>query len=286
MVLFATPDFGASGVIVLFIPVAAGVFCGIISIALSLSAPGSSLGFRCGLGTVIWGLVWPLLCFCLAGRHLLGVAYLVFALPILPGLLGIGLSRLKPGLGFQAARGIGVLVAITLVVVGMWHWHTSFVAGREMMGFLDGKSQPKISNFQIDYGQQRVICTDKAVCGYLADAMKKAIRGRGPDLALGGSGAFTFRFDSGSSYYIECAYIFDKGFSISIPEANPPEAGWPTHEVDFPEPVPDRVQKIWDFLHRPDNKVFGMVMTVEDGSPVRLEYDRSLDIEGRNRQNR
>jgi hypothetical protein len=73
---------------------------------------------------------------------------------------------------------------------------------------------------------------------------------------------------------------------MSIPEANPPEAGWPTHEVDFPEPVPDRVQQIWDLLHRADNKVFGMVMTVEDGKPVRLQYDRSLDIEGRNIQQR
>lgn len=270
MILFATPDFGASGVIVLFIPVAAGVFCGIISIALSLSVPGSSLGFRWGLGTVIWGVVWPLLCFCLAGKHLLAVAYLLFGLPILPGLLGIGLSRLKLGLGLQAARGVGVFVAIAVVILGSWHWHTSFVAGREMMGLLDGKPQPTISSFQIDYGQQRVICTDKAVCGYVADSMRKAIRGRGPDLAHGGSGAFTFCFGSGSSYYVECAYIFDKGFSVSIPEAEPPEAGWMTHEVDFAE-MPDRLQQIWHFLNRADSKVLGRVMTVEDGSPVRLD---------------
>ena len=284
MILFATPDFGASGVIVLFFPVAAGVLCGIVSIALSLSFPGSSLGYRWGLGTVIWGAVWPLLCFCLVGRGLVAEAYLLFAAPIVPGMLGIALCRLKPGLGLYAARTIGLFVVVAVVVFVSWHWWANATAGREMMNLLDGKPQPKISGFHIDYQQRRVICTDKTVCEYIAQSMKKAVRGRGTELNLGASYSFTFYFGSGSIYYVECACVFDKGFSISIPEANPPEAGWMTHEVDFSEPVPDRVQRMWAFLNRSDTKVLGMVMTVEDVGQIRFRYDRSLDLEGRNVQ--
>jgi hypothetical protein len=282
MVLFATPDFGASGCVVLLFPLAGGILCGLISIAVCLTCPRSRLGFRLGMLSVIWGVVLPLLCFCLAGRELAAIAYPILASPILPGLLGIGLSRLPAGLGLRIARVGGVLVFATAVLLIIQHWYGSARAGQEMMRLLDGKGQGMITSMRIDGGQRRVTCTDRAVCDYITNSVRKAIRGRGTELALGASYAFTFQLDSGSLYYVECACVFDKGFSLSIPEAHSPEAGWMTHQVDFPEPIPERLQQIWQFLHRSDTKVLGTIMTVEEGSLVRLDYDRRLDLERRN----
>jgi hypothetical protein len=142
----------------------------------------------------------------------------------------------------------------------------------------------EISEFRIELQQRVAICKDKSVCAYLAKSLRKAKRGYGTDLSLGFSYSFTFRFVSGDEYCAREACVFDKGFSMSIPEANPPppEAGWVTHQVDFLDPIPERLREIWKFLRDPHDRVYGSVMIVEDGKHIRVEYDRQLDLEGRN----
>ena len=54
-----------------------------------------------------------------------------------------------------------------------------------------------------------------------------------------------------------------------------------THEVSFLTPLPERLAQIWKVLDEPWEKVAGSVMIVEEGKPVRIEYDRQLNVEAK-----
>jgi hypothetical protein len=260
------------------------ILCGSVSIGASLCCPKSSFGFRTGILTIIIGVMSPPLFFCLTGNNLTKYAYLYLASPIVPGLLGVGLSRLPAGKVLWLARIAGILTAITGILTLGHYFCTTSISGQQIMELLGGSKKIGITCVSIEHQQRRVICTDIGVCDYFAESLRKARRGRGPELASGTSYSFTFHFNSGSEYCVEEACVFDKGFSLSIPEADPPEAGWMTHQVNFLDPIPDRLGQIWSFLDQRWEEVAGSVMVVEEGCHVRIEYDRQLDREGRNIQ--
>lgn len=256
--------------------------CGAISIGASVLFTNSRFGFRCGILAVVIGVLSPPLFFCLTASGMLWHAYAVLASPALPGVLGVWLSRTR-GRTLGIARILIVSVTIAGAAALAYQSRANAIAGQQMMALLSGNEQVEIVSFRVEHQQRRVICADRVVCDHVARSLRGAISDSDPGgrLRLGASYSFTFQFNSGSRYRAAEACVFDGGFSASIPEANPFHDAVMTHEVHFQEPMPERLRQIWGFLHEPWEKVAGSVMIVEDGCPVRIEYDRRLDAEGR-----
>jgi hypothetical protein len=258
-----------------------GILCAVISIGASVLFTNSRFAFGLGAFAVAIGVLSPLAFLCLTANRMFWYAYVFLASPALAGAMGLWLSRAR-GRTLRTARILIVGLALAGAVTAGYRLHANAVAGQQMLGLLRGSEQVEIAQFEIEHQQRRVICTDKAVCDHIAKSMRDAIEYPGAPLRLGVSYSFTFRFISGSRYGVQEACVFDGGFSASIPEANPFCEPVMTHQVAFREPIPKRLREIWVFLREPWEKVAGSVMIVEEPRPVRIEYDRRLDLEGRN----
>ena len=111
--------------------------------------------------------------------------YSLLASPILPGLLGVGLSKIPSGIWLWLARAVLVVTIIVGAILGGRNWYAGSVAARDMLNLVHGSREVEIAEFSIEYQQRKVICDDMAVCRHLAASLRKAKQGRGIDLTIG-----------------------------------------------------------------------------------------------------
>jgi len=241
---------------------------GIIAVGANLWRPASRMGFVSGAVACTIGLLSPGLVF-IAGGQVVPSVYLLLLTPVLPGMLGLALSRVRPGAVLCVARGIGIAVAVTAMSAGGYYAYVRHLGSRDMIALLAGSEQVQIVGFSIEGQGQRVECTDRALCDYLAGCLRK---GTQHFIEVGDKPySFTFDFASGGRYHVTVGHVIEHGLILSIPEANPGEYGWPTHKVIFCQPVPERIEMIWAFLYQGAPKADGRVMRVREGCAPRIQ---------------
>ena len=162
-----------------------GIGCGAVSMLASVILTKSRFAFRCGLVAVVIGVLSPPLLWILTGSHLSLHGYSLLASPILPGLLGVGLSKIPSGIWLWLARAVLVVTIIVGAILGGRNWYAGSVAARDMLNLVHGSREVEIAEFSIEYQQRKVICDDMAVCRHLAASLRKAKQGRGIDLTIG-----------------------------------------------------------------------------------------------------
>jgi hypothetical protein len=258
-----------------------GHSCGAVSIVTSVLLSKSRFALYCGLVAVVVGFLSPPLLWILAGGHLRPSGYLLLASPILPGVVGAGLSQMPKGIWLWLARTGVAILAVLAVVLGGRHWYATSLAAHEMLSLLGGSEAVEIVSVTIGYQGRAVVCDDRSVCRHLARSLRRAKQGRGTEIRLGPAYCLEFQFLSGNKYRVGDACVFDKGFSISVPEGDPPppEPGWMTHQVNLLEPFPERLQQIWAFLCDKRETAYGWRMIVDERKPIRMQYDERLHVQ-------
>ena len=156
-----------------------------------------------------------------------------------------------------------LIFSVTVGWIGSSVLHRRY-ATADFNALLDGSEGVELTLFKTDYQQRRVICTDEEVLAYLASMLRQS---SGRNGNIGASYDFTFRFSTGRQCTVRCYLITTSRLSFFVP---------PSHEITLQSPIPDRVREIMNFLDAPWEEVAGLVQFVENGYPIRYEYDRRL----------
>ena len=122
-----------------------GLFCGTASLLMGVLVSKSRLAFCCGLIALASGFLSPALIWILAGRHLSPHGYLLLASPLLPGLLGVGLSQIPSGIWLRRARTAIVMTAIVAAILGGRNWYAEPVADRNLLDSLHGSKRVEVA---------------------------------------------------------------------------------------------------------------------------------------------
>jgi hypothetical protein len=279
IMIFAANMPGMEWIPVILVSMSVNGLCGLASVFASLFFPRSMFGYRAGLASLLIGALSVPVFLCVIGRHLYPVGYVFIAAPSLLGGLGLMVYATRRSRALPWLR-IGIS-AITLVILGVLFrcWYIARAAEQEMLALVSGNERAAIVAFEID-GQQRLVeCTDRAVCEYLTVATRQARRGKltdlGKGLKWGGAGVYTFalRFASGYTFNVVRTDPYKNGLVLSV---DPVELGWPTHEVRFPDPIPERLTQILEFLGKKCEDVAGEVLILADGQPPTYYYYERL----------
>jgi hypothetical protein len=174
------------------------------------------------------------------------------------------MKALEKKLILAAVIFFGLLIAFTFYI----HW----LGEKKMVALLDGNQSINITRLEINFQQRRLFCTDTDVLRYLKEILAK--HPRGMSNTGGGSYEGIFTFANGGQFKGALS-IGTNGFYISIPSQAAEEA-FPTHCVLLIEPVPEKVQQIFNFLNEPYQKIAGTVLILEEGKSIYTRHDESL----------
>jgi hypothetical protein len=147
------------------------------------------------------------------------------------------------------------------------------LAADDLDRVLRGEDDLSVSAFHIEFQQRVVVCTDRSVTQYLTQMMRKS-----STFGNGGSGysyCFAFSFSTGRTYKLY-GYISNSQFALSVPSAAPHESGYPTHNIVFEPPIPNRVDEIFTFLNAPWEEVGGLSLHASDDKPLQYTYVPAL----------
>ena len=129
--------------------ICSGFFLGAASILTSILVLKSRCAICFGLLAVAFGFLSPPLIWVLAGKQLSPHGYLFLACPILPGLLGVGLSQTAIGIWLRLARIAIAMTAIVGAILG--DWYAESITAPDLIDVLHGSKKVDIAEFSIEH---------------------------------------------------------------------------------------------------------------------------------------
>lgn len=167
--------------------------------------------------------------------------------------VGYGLFRLASAIimpwirrsGTLKSRAASVLLStIVATSIGLVADHYDFEHRGKAAAFalLNGDKRPRIVRMEIEGQQRKVICTDPAVLRYLEDCFRNCNR---RELPGGYSYEIKLFFEDGTRFSGSSYWCLD-GFKTRV-FADPYFP--PTHDIELQSPMPDRVQRMIQFLN-------------------------------------
>jgi hypothetical protein len=130
---------------------------------------------------------------------------------------------------------------------------------RQLRTMLSGDESIRFSRLVIQGQQRQVLCSDPAVLRYV----ERCSRGHIPcpkDRVMGWSYHVILEFQNGGYTDLWGTFndnIFDTHVGV------PRDVGWPTHYIPFPEPMPERMKQILDYIAVPHERLGGRKLVVD-----------------------
>jgi hypothetical protein len=168
-------------------------------------------------------------------------------------------------------RSVWVLAVVSVLLIAAY-FYSHQVGERKLVGLLNGDQTVDILSFETKYQQRRLVCTDRAVLGYLKEMLLKHPK----DMTNAGGfsyyGYITFADGGTFDGYMS---IGTNGFDISV-SSQAAEEGFMTHSALLVPPVPEKVRQVFAFLSDPHKKIAGTVLILKEGQNPERQYDASL----------
>jgi hypothetical protein len=170
-------------------------------------------------------------------------------------------------------RWILFALALGITLAGAVYGIAQLAEGRrgeeKTRALLSGDANVRLQRIQIDYHQQRVICTDPEVLRYLEERFRR--HEPEPDF-LGTTYQLSLTYDGGGTQAF-ASYWTDTGdFNLFLGE---PGEGGKGHGIRLTHPRPRGVEELITFLVKSHRDVAGSVLILEAGG-TRMERDESL----------